>query len=126
MKDPLFVAQLAVKLLPGNRKEEVESKPTTAEATTCFLDKEIKPAIESGDNESFNILLSIMEAFGSIHLNKLAESIKQEIEKIVIQINEPSISKNIIIILCSYHFICISVATTNILNSTYVQLLASY
>ena len=95
MKDAIFVAYLAVKLLPGDRKEEVKSKPTAAEAATCFLDKEIKPAVESGDNEPFTILLSIMEAFGSIHLNKLAESIKQEIEKIVIQRNEPCIGKNI-------------------------------
>ena len=96
MKDVLFVAHLlTVKLLPGYLKEEVQSQPTSAEAAACLLDKEIRPAIESGDNESFTILLSTMEAFRSIHLNKLAEAIKQEIEKVVIPRNEPLTGKNI-------------------------------
>ena len=107
MKDAIFVSHL-VKLLPGDRKEEVKSKPTEAEAATYFLDKEIKPAIQSGDIESFTILLSAMETYGGIHVKKLAKQIKQEIEK-VIQRNEPVTGKNMLFI---------AIATTVILNTS--------
>ena len=97
MKDAIFVSHL-VKLLPGDRKGEVKSKPTEAEAATCFLDKEITPAVESGDIESFTILLSVMESYGGLHVKKLAKQIKQEIEKIAIQRNELRTGKNMLFI----------------------------
>lgn len=100
MKDAIFVSHL-VKLLPGDRKEEVESKPTAAAAAACFLDKEIKPAVESGENESFDIMLSVMIGYGSIHLQNLAKQIKQEIEKKYTQ-RRGSTGKNIKVI-TSYH-----------------------
>ena len=93
MKDAVFVSRL-VNLLPGDSKKEVESKPTAAQAATCFLDKEIKPAVESKDNESFTILLSVMNTFGSLRLKNLAEKINQEITKVVIQRNESFTGKN--------------------------------
>lgn len=80
MKDVIFIAHL-VKLLPGDLKEKVESKSTTAEAASCFLDNVIKPAVESGDNEPFEILLSELEKSDYINLNNLAKDIRNDIHK---------------------------------------------
>ena len=82
MKDPTFVSNLC-QLLPGNRKGEVDSQITEAKAATYFLDNVIKPTVETqcGDNESFDILLSAMESYGSIPLGKLAQTIKEEIQR---------------------------------------------
>ena len=80
MKDAIFVAHL-VKLLPGDLKGEIESKATQAQAATHFLDKGIEPAVESKNDECINILLSVMESFGSIPLRELAQNIKEEIQK---------------------------------------------
>ena len=77
MKDPIFVSHL-IKLLPGNLKEKVESKPTPAEAAACFLDNGITPAVEIGEDGIFNILLSVMEMY-DIHLRQLAKKIKDKI-----------------------------------------------
>ena len=78
MKDVKFIAHL-VKLLPGDLKGKVESKSTAAEAASCFLDNMIKPAVESGDNEPFEILLSELEKSDYISLNNLAERIRNKI-----------------------------------------------
>ena len=82
MKDPTFVSNLC-QLLPGNRKGEVDSQIAEAKAATYFLDNVIKPTVETqcGDNESFDILLSAMESYGSIPLGKLAQTIKEEIQR---------------------------------------------
>ena len=82
MKDAIFVSHL-VQLLPGDLKEMMQSKPTPAEAATYFLDNAIKPAIDCGDNESLDILLSVMQSFGSNLLRKLAQKIKEEFQKAV-------------------------------------------
>ena len=79
MKDAIFVSYL-IGLLPGDLKGEVESKATKAKAATCFLDNGIKPALESGEIEPFNILLLAMEALDSIPLKNLAHKIKYEIQ----------------------------------------------
>ena len=82
MKDPIFVSNLC-QLLPGDLKGKVDSKTTQAEAATYFLDNVIKPTVDTqcGDTESFNILLSAMESYGSIPLGKLAQTIKEEIQR---------------------------------------------
>ena len=77
MKDAIFVS-LLIKLLPGDLKEQVDSKPTKAEAASHFLDNAIKPALEF---ESLSILLSAMEKFNSITLNGLANKIRNEIHR---------------------------------------------
>ena len=76
MKDPNFIAKL-IKLFSGNLKDEVQSKPTRAEAATCFLDKVVGPAVELDDDEPFSILLSVMETFGNLPLKKLSEEINK-------------------------------------------------
>ena len=101
MKDVIFAASL-VQLLPGDLKDQVESKPTQAEAAACFLDNGITPALECGKNESFSVLLSVMELFGSIPLRMLAQEIKKEIQNILQsgsvageQVNNSCIMRNI-------------------------------
>ena len=74
---PIIFVSCLVQLLPGDLKEKVQSKPTQAEATTCFLDNTTKPAIDCGDNESLDILLSIMQSFGSNTLKELVRKIKE-------------------------------------------------
>lgn len=82
MKDAIFRSHLVtLALLPDDLKEIVESKPTAAEAATCFLDNMIKPAIESGNNEPFEILLSELKKSENIHLRKLAQDIREEVHK---------------------------------------------
>ena len=82
MKDAIFRAHLMkLKLLPDNLKGMVESKPTEADAASCFLDNMIKPAVETGNNEPFEILLSQLEKSENIHLKKLAQDIRKEIHK---------------------------------------------
>ena len=82
MKDVIFRAHLMkLKLLPGNLKGTVESKPTEADAASCFLDSMIKPAVETGNNEPFEILLSQLEKSENIHLKKLAQDIRKEIHE---------------------------------------------
>ena len=82
MKDAIFISHLVtLVLLPDDLKETVESKSTTAQAASCFLDNMIKPAIESGNNEPFEILLSELEKSVNIHLKKLAQDIRKEIHK---------------------------------------------
>ena len=72
MNDVIFIAELySAGLLPGNLKEEVQSKLTAAEKADHFLQHGIK-----NDTESFNKLLAVMEHHSSDHLRKLAEKIQ--------------------------------------------------
>ena len=74
LNDVKFRAKLcSAGLLPGNLKEEIQSKPTPAEKAEHFLDYGIK-----NDTESFRKLLTIMEDCNDDHLKKLAEKIYRE------------------------------------------------
>ena len=75
MNDVIFIAELySADLLPGNLKEEVQSKLTAAEKADHFLQHGIK-----NDTENFNKLLTIMKSHNGDHLWKLAEKIQREI-----------------------------------------------
>ena len=80
MKDAIFVS-LLITLLPGDLKAEVDSKATKAQAAIHFLDNGIKPALESGEINSVEILLSAMETFDSMALKSLAKKMKDEIQR---------------------------------------------
>ena len=80
MKDAVFLSKL-VSLLPGDLKGKVESKSTTAEAASWFLDNMIKPAVDCGNNETFNVLLKEMEKSDNINLRNLAQNIRKELQK---------------------------------------------
>ena len=75
MDDAKFRARLyAAGLLPGNLKEKVQSKSTTAEKAEHFLDYGIK-----NDTENFDKLLTIMDDDDNgDHLKKLAQKIHTE------------------------------------------------
>ena len=74
MDDAKFRAKLySTGLLPGNLKEEIQSKPTATEKAEHFLDYGIK-----NDTENFDKLLTIMEDDNGDHLKKLAQKIHTE------------------------------------------------
>ena len=77
MHDSIFCAHL-IDLFFGDLKNKVKSKSTPAEAATCFLDNVIGPAVDNGDKEPFNTLLSVMEKSGSIQLKNLTDKIKKQ------------------------------------------------
>ena len=109
MKDAIFLSHL-IKLLPGDLKEKVQTEKTRAQAATCFLDNMIKPAVESGNMEPFDILLLTMETSDNIHLKKLAQSIKQDLEKskpVNGKIHFTSLILLVLIVgfMCSLHYI---------------------
>ena len=81
MKEPMFLAHLTqLHLLPGDLKQLINSKGTSTEATTCFLDNMIGPAIECGNHETFNLLITVMEKSDNIILNNIAQNIRKEIQ----------------------------------------------
>ena len=85
MNDAIFVARLhSQKLITGDINDKVGSGSnlTRAEAATYFLNNVIKPAISTGYNEPFRILLLQMESFGN-NLKDLAEKMKNEIQMLI-------------------------------------------
>ena len=82
MQDALFIAALsALNLLPGNINDEIEALRTTAEKALYFLKTVVKPALVINDTSSFERLLSFMESCGYAHVEKLACTIKSEIDE---------------------------------------------
>ena len=80
LKDPYFMAELTRQhLFSGVLKEEVMMASTEAEATSRFLYKAVERSLDSDDREPFDRLLLVMEKFGSLTLNKLAEEIKERL-----------------------------------------------
>ena len=80
LKDPYFMAELTRQhLFSGALKEEVMMASTEAEATTRFLYKAVERSLDTDNREPFDRLLLVMEKFGSLTLNKLAEEIKQRL-----------------------------------------------
>jgi len=75
--DPIFRAHLkSAGLLPGDLKQTIESKSTSAEMTSYFLDHGI-----NNDENSFLKLIEIMEVFASKPINNLASKIRNEMEQ---------------------------------------------
>ena len=75
MNDVKFRARLySADLLPGNLKEEIQSKLTAAEKAEHFIDYGIK-----NDTENFDKLLTIMEDDDNgDHLKRLVQKIHTE------------------------------------------------
>ena len=86
MNDALFIAQLyAGRLLPGNTKEVIQSRHTSAEKVQCFLDDCIKPAfLDDESNDIFLALLKIMENSDNVVLKSVAKEIEKKIQGIVL------------------------------------------
>ena len=62
MNDAIFVADLySNHLLPGDLKDQLNSKVTSADKATHLLDSVIKPSVTSSAGSSFDELLNVME-----------------------------------------------------------------
>ena len=80
LKDPHFLAELTKQhLFSGDLKEEVMAESTQARAATKFLYAAIERSLDVDEREPFDRLLQVMEKFGDLTLNKLAQDIKQEL-----------------------------------------------
>ena len=80
LKDPYFLAELTKQhLFSGNLKAEVMAESTQANATSKFLFGAIERSLDVDDREPFDRLIQVMEKFGDLTLNKLAQDIKQEL-----------------------------------------------
>jgi len=76
MDDVLFRSELySSKLLPGNLKDELKSKPTKADKAEHFLDIIIKKS-----EVNFKKLIAVMQEFDNQMLQKIANEIRKEME----------------------------------------------
>ena len=81
MDDALFITALSTKnLLPGDTKEQIKAKFTQAEKASYFLSHVIEPALDIDDTSDFNALISVMQMCGYNSVQKLAHTIKLEID----------------------------------------------
>ena len=77
MSDVTFMAQLySLNLLPGDAKDQIESKHTKAEKAAHFLDNVIKPALAVSDVTPFQALLTAMENYDGYLVINLGSKIK--------------------------------------------------
>ena len=103
MKDATFIANLtSQKLISENLKHKVGPglNITPGEAASCFLDEVIGPAIYTGYNKPFSLLLSEMESFSDL-LKNLAEEINKEIQMLKTSV----IGKHVAIYIAMYTYI---------------------
>ena len=82
MDDTHFTTKLsAQQLLPGDTENKIKPLSTQADKASYFLNHVIKPALDINETSSFDKLLSIMQNCDYIHVEKLAVTIKCEIDK---------------------------------------------
>ena len=82
MDDSLFTAELfACGLLPGDLKQQINTKNTPVDKATYFLDHKISPDVSVGNSTSFDKLLDVMEDSGNDSLKELAEEIKTALKE---------------------------------------------
>ena len=82
MDDTHFITQLsAQQLLPGDTESKIKALSTPSDKASYFLSHVIKPALDIDETSSFDKLLSIMLNCGYTHVQKLAPTIKCEIDK---------------------------------------------
>ena len=83
MDDPHFLAALFDQwLLPGDTHSEIKAMATPANKASYFLDHVIKPALVVNKTSDFDKLLSIMQTCGYAHVQKLAITIKSEMDEL--------------------------------------------
>ena len=82
MDDTLFITKLsAQQLLPGDTENKIKTLSTQADKSDYLLNHMIKPALDIDETSNFHKLLSIMQNCGYSHVQNLATSIEQEIDK---------------------------------------------
>ena len=83
MNDPHFLAALfEQQLLPGDTHSKIEAMATPANKASYFLDYVIEPALDINETSDFDKLLSIMQTCGYAHVQKLAITIKSEMDEL--------------------------------------------
>ena len=83
MDDTHFITKLSAKqLLPGDTENKIKVLSTQAEKASYFLNHVIKPSLDIDETSDFDELLSIMQNCGYKHVEKLAITIKCEIDKL--------------------------------------------
>ena len=82
MDDTHFITTLsAQQLLPGDTENKIKTLSTPADKASYFLSHVIKPALDIDEISDFDELLCIMQNCGYKHVQKLAVTIKCEIDK---------------------------------------------
>ena len=81
MDDAHFITALsAQKLLPGDNENKIKNLSTPAEKASYFLSHVIRPALDIDDTSDFEKLLTIMHNSDYNRVQKLASTIKLEID----------------------------------------------
>ena len=82
MDDTHFITKLSTqRLLPGDTENKIKPLSTQADKASYFLSHVIKPALDINETSSFDKLICIMQNCDYIHVQKLAVTIKCEIDK---------------------------------------------
>ena len=82
MDDTHFITKLsAQQLLPGDTESRIKALSTQADKASYFLTHVIQPALDIDETSDFDKLLSIMHNCGYNHVQKLAVTIKCDIDK---------------------------------------------
>ena len=82
MDDTLFITKLsAQQLLPGDTESRIKALSTQVVKASYFLTHVIQPALDIDETSDFDKLLSIMHTCDYNHVQKLAVTIKCEIDK---------------------------------------------
>jgi len=90
MDDVTFIAKLvSCDLLPGNLSDQVKSVVTQSDKAALFLDNVIKPTLAI-DDDSFNVLLNVMEDSTYRHVKKLAQQISSKLKEGPVKIDNTS------------------------------------
>ena len=77
MNDAVFMHKLSsANLFPGDVKDLVESKPTSAKKAAYFLDHMIEPSVTTDVGSSFDDLIKVMEDSEHDGVKELAELIR--------------------------------------------------
>ena len=96
MDDTHFITKLsAQQLLPGDTENKIKALSTQADKASYFLNHVIRPAVDINEISNFDDLLSIMQNCGYKHVQKLAVTIKCEIDEMKLQADETNLSHEI-------------------------------
>ena len=82
MDDVHFMTMLSIqKLLPGDMKNKIDALSTQAQKASYFLSHIINPALDIDENSDFENLLTVMQNCDYHDVQRLASTIKLEIDQ---------------------------------------------
>ena len=81
MNDVTFTTQLSSKkILPASVDAHIKSLPTQPNKADYYLNNVIKPALDIGETEELETLITVMEKSGYSHVQKLAKAMKSDLD----------------------------------------------